>query len=204
MKGYFLNKEQVIEEGEKYGVKITDRKFQYYKDIELIRHVAYGLYKKDTPKLFYVIKRIRQIPYPIKLEQIKFYLDLLKLNDEKWQKIKWLKQEDETIEKYIALRGITKKIIDKLQIYYSALFYETILSRLTVFKEILCFRGIVEIWDYIEELKKDKSKRDKLLIENVKENPAIEIDTEKRFIAVRFDVPISKTVTLKQNLVKVE
>ena len=200
----YITKKQVLEEGEKYGVKITNRRFQYYKDISLIRHVKYGFYREDTPKIFYVLKRIRQIPYPIKFEQFKFYLDLLLLNDEKWQKIKWLKQENETIESYIALRGITPKIIEKMQIYYSAIYYETILSRLEIFKDILGFRAIVEIWDSLKALEEGKSRKDLVLLENVRENPAIDIDEKSRHIAVKFDVPVSSTVIFKENYIKVE
>jgi len=131
----YITKKQVVEAGEKYDVKITDRKLQYYKDISLIHKVKYDLYEEDTAKIFFVLSRIRQIPYPIKMGQIMFYLNLLKLNDEKWGKIEWLQREDRIIEEYIALRGITEKIIDKMQLYYSAIYYETILSRLSISKK---------------------------------------------------------------------
>ena len=91
-----------------------------------------------------------------------------------------------------------------MQIYYSAIYYETILSRLSIFEEILGFRGIVEIWEAIKELEKGKSRRDLVLLENVRENPAIDINEKKRSIAVMFDSPIDRKVTFKQNYIKVE
>ena len=200
----YITKKQVIEEGEKYGISITNRKFQYYKDISLIPRVAYDLYEEETPKLFYILSRIRKIPYPVKMQQIKFYISLLKLTDEKWEKIEFLQREDRIIEEYIALRGITEKIIDKMRLYYSALFYETLLSRLSIFEEILGFRAIVEIWDHLQNLKEGKSRREKVLLENVRENPAIDINEKKRSIAVMFDSPIDRKVTFKQNYIKVE
>mgnify|MGYP001051471884 CR=1 FL=1 len=200
----YITKKQVLEEGEKYGIFITNRQLQYYKDIQLIHRVAYGLYEEDTPKLFFVLRRIRKIPFPIKMQQIKFYIDLLQLTDEKWQKIEYLQREDRIIEEYISLRGITEKIIDKLKIFYSGIFYETLLSRLFVFSEILCFRAQIEIWDHLQNLRDGKSRRDTVLLKNIEENPALDIDEKKREIIVRFDSPIDRKVTFTEKKIKVE
>ena len=219
-KGYII-KDELRDFAKKHKLKLTDRLLYHYCDLGLIEKSimrrllgkhggTISLWREDTPKLLYVIQNLKKLGYRLKLEEIKYYLDLLKLDEKAISEIKKIIKEKEYLEKYLYSRGISSKQRKKLKKLYPVFFCEVLLSRYDVFEDLVSFRSEIEIYEETEKiLNEAKTKMSRLELEAILDNPAIETnidevdDTKEVYILVKYDDPFNIDILFKENEIKI-
>jgi len=103
-KGYIRKKELIEYTKNNYGIKVTNRMLNYYCKIGLLEpgimerfdgvtgSVSY--WKEETPQLLYVIKTLKSEGFKVKLKEMKYWLDLLNLNEKDVEEIRKMQEED--------------------------------------------------------------------------------------------------------------
>ena len=203
-----ITKDKLREIAKNYGLKLTDRLLAHYKDLGLIELSimknklklgldtpgTIGLYKADTPKLLYTIQNLKKLGIRLQLEDIKYYIKLLKFDPLAFRELKKIKEEDLHLKMFLTLKGITPEQSEQLQKKYHSYFCEILLSRYDIFEDAL------RIWLYFDLIEPyilmDHESLEFLEAENIINNP--DIDTENLDeVKVRYDDPINKTITFK-------
>jgi len=201
---YFITKREVLKLAEKYGLQITDRMLNHYKNLGLIENPAINFYKSDTAKTLYTIERLKKLGVRLKLKEIKFHLDLLKLGKKEFEQIKNLKDEKKFINSYKEHIGITEKRLEELKKLYPVMYCEILIDRYFIFEHCLEYRAYIEIFDLVKKLKENKTKEEKLIIDSVWDNPGDpEINLEKEEIIIRFDEPIYRNILFKRSEIRI-
>lgn len=212
-KGY-ITKDELREIAKNYEIKLTDRLLNHYCKLGLIEHSimkrlagfpgTVSFWKEDTPKILYVIRSLKECGYKIKLNEMKYWLNLLKLSEGSIKEIRRIQEEDENFNENIEFKiGITptqKKYLLKnypLKLYD----YKKLITRFDILKRVIKERAYSEL-DFTD-LKIETSKDINELEESL-DNPEIEINLEIPEIKVIYKEPISKEVILKKDgLIKV-
>lgn len=209
-KGYIRKKELIEYTKNNYGIKVTNRMLSYYCKIGLLEpgimerfagvtgSVSY--WKEDTPKILYVIKSLKECGYKIKLNKMKYWLNLLKLSEGSIKEIRRIQEEDENfneniLEIKIGITPAQKKYL--LKNYPLKLFdYKKLITRLDILKRVIKERAYSEL-DFTY-LKRETSKDINELEESL-DNPEIEINLEIPEIKVIYKEPVNKEVILKKD-----
>jgi len=221
MKNY-ITKDKLRKLAKEYKLKKpTNRLLYHYCDLGLIEKSkikrikgkqggTISFWKADTPKLLFVIQNLKKLGIRLKLKGIKYYMDLLRLDEKAISEIKKIKIEKKYLEKYLYSRGISSKQIVRLKKIYPVLFCEVFLSRYDIFEEALTFRSEIEILDLTEKLLKEaKTKEQRLILKSILDNPAIETniveveDIKEAYILAMYDEPFDLKVVYKTNLIEI-
>lgn len=154
----FITKDKLIKIAKINGIKATDRLLNWYKNLKLIEPSnkrrlpgipgTVSFYRDDTLKLLYIIQNLKETGYRLTLKKIKYYLDLLKLDEKSTGEIEKIKREDTEYRKDILFSlGITPKQKDYLldNIPLKLLNYKKLITRLDIFKRVVGLRAFAEI-----------------------------------------------------------
>jgi len=216
----YVTKDELKEFAKNYEIKLTDRLLNHYSNLGLIEKSimkrltgikgTVSFWREDTPKLLYVIQNLKKLGYRLKLKEIKYYLDLLKIDEKAISEIKKIINEKEYLEKYLYSRGISSKQRKKLKKLYPVFFCEVLLSRYDVFEDLVSFRSKIEIYKETEKIFNEaKTKESRLELEAILDNPAIETnidevdDTKEVYILVKYDDPFNIDILFKENEIKI-
>ena len=214
-KAGYITKDELRDFAKKHKLKLTDRLLYHYCDLGLIEKSimrrllgkhggTISLWREETPKLLYVIQNLKKLGYRIKLREIKYWLNLLKLDKKAFLEIKKIKEEKEYLEKYLYSRGISSKQRKKLKKLYPVFFCEVLLSRYDVFEDLVSFRSEIEIYEETEKiLNEAKTKVSRLELEAILDNPDIDTDIKESFILVKYGNPFNIDVLFKENEIKI-
>lgn len=220
-KAGYITKDELRDFAKKHKLKLTDRLLYHYCDLGLIEKSimrrllgkhggTISLWREETPKLLYMIQNLKKLGYRIKLREIKYWLNLLKLDKKAFLEIKKIINEKEYLEKYLYSRGTSSKQRKKLKKLYPVLFCEVLLSRYDVFEDLVSFRSKIEIYEETEKiLNEAKTKVSRLELEAILDNPAIETnidevdDIKEAYILVKYDAPFNIDILFKKNEIKI-
>ena len=225
-KGY-ITKDELREIAKNYEIKLTDRLLNHYCGLGLIEHSimkrvsgipgTVSLWKEDTPKILYVIQNLKSEGYKLKLKEMKYWLDLLNLDEKNIEEIKKIQEEDlefnrnimfslgiDLEDKNYLLNNIPLKLFD----------YEKLITRLDIFNRVLIERAYIELdQEEITKIYVDSGIVTKVQygipftkskIDDILENPAIKINLDIPEIKVIYEEPISKEIVFKKDgLIKV-
>ncbi len=154
----FITKDKLIKIAKINGIKATDRLLNWYKNLKLIEPSkrkrfpgipgTVSFYKSDTLKLLYVIKNLKETGYRLKLKEIRYYMDLLKLDNESTEEIEKIKREDIEYRKDILFSlGITPEqkeyLLDNIPL--KLLNCKKLITRLDIFKRVVGLRAFAEL-----------------------------------------------------------
>ncbi|MBA7583991.1 hypothetical protein ES708_25943 [subsurface metagenome] len=154
----FITKDKLIKIAKINGIKATDRLLNWYKNLKLIEPSkrkrfpgipgTVSFYKNDTLKLLYVIKNLKETGYRLKLREIRYYLDLLKLDNESTREIEKIKRENAEYRKDILFSiGITPEqkeyLLDNIPL--KLLNCKKLITRLDIFKRVVGLRAFAEL-----------------------------------------------------------
>lgn len=209
-KGFITKKELIKICKDKFGIEITRGILDFYSriykliesgQIERIKGItgSVSFWPEDTPKLLYTIRTLKECGYKIKLEEMKYWLNLLKLSEGSIKEIRKIQEEDEDFNENIELKiGITpaqKKYL--LKNYPLKLFdYKKLITRLDILKRVIKERSYSEL-DFTD-LKIETSKNINKLEKSL-DNPEIEINLDIPEIKVIYKEPISKEIIFKKD-----
>lgn len=173
----FITKDILIKLANNYGIKVTDKLLNWYKNLKLIEPSnqkrlpgipgTVSFYKDDTLKLLYVIQDLKETGYKLTLKEIKYYLDLLKLDKKSIEEIEKIKREDTDYKKDILFTiGITPKQKEYLlnNIPLKLLNYKKLITRLDIFKRVVSLRAYAEL---------DQEEITKIITNNINNGPEI-------------------------------
>jgi DNA-binding transcriptional MerR regulator len=221
---------------ERFNIIVTNRSLQWYSEHGLIsssvqRRVdglrgSVAIFEKDTVKLIYAIDRLKKLGVKIKLNDIKYYLNLMKFFSKQetyqnedtikkldiltFQELKNLKMEDTFVKGIILSDKYTKKqknkVIKEFPVFHTEI---TFLTRWDLLEELIEALAYASL-DF-EEIKELRKKYEDWQIEPVLDNPAIETNIdlidekniEQTFIFAKYDKPVSKTVYFKYHEIEV-
>ncbi len=221
-KGYIRKKELIEYTKNNYGIKVTNRMLNWYCKIGLLEpgimerfagvtgSVSY--WKEDTPKLLYVIKKLKSEGFKVKIKEMKYWLDLLNLNEKDIEEIKKIQEEDSEFNRNIMFSlGIKlKDKTDLLNNYPLKLFdYKKLITRLDIFKRVVILRAYAELDQkkiteiYINSgivtTVQDGMSLTKSKIDDILDNPKIVINLEIPEIRVNYGGPVNKEVVFKKD-----
>jgi len=175
-KGY-ITKDILIKLANNYGIKVTDKLLNWYKNLKLIEPSnqrrlpgipgTVSFYKDDTLKILYVIQNLRETGYRLTLKKIKYYLDLLKLDQKSFEEIEKIKREDIEYRKNILfLLGITPKqkeyLLDSIPL--KLLNFNKLITKLDIFKRVAGLRAYAEL---------DQEELTKIITSSINNGPEI-------------------------------
>jgi len=159
-----------------------------------------SIYGYDAKRILNVIFKLKKLGIKLKLDQIKYYVDLLEFDNKAYEEIKKIKREDELLNEFISMRLTDKRKIELMKRYHS-LYCEVLISRWWIFEEAL------EAWNYINLIEPykdmDKSSTEFLEIDNILNNSGIETNVNEvknineAWVKASYDHPINKTITSK-------
>jgi len=154
----FITKDKLRALAKENGIKVTDRLLNWYKNLKLIapsnkRNLpgikgTVSFYKDDTLKLLYVIQNLKETGYRLTLKDIRYYLDLLKLDKKSTGEIEKIKREDTEYRADILFSiGITSEqkeyLLDNIPL--NLLNHKKLITRLDIFKRVIGLRGYIEL-----------------------------------------------------------
>jgi len=225
-KGY-ITKDELREIAKNYGIKLTDRLLNHYCELGLIEHSikkklpgvpgTVSFWKEVTPKILYVIQDLKSEGYKIKLKKIKYWLDLFNLSENDVEKIRKMQREDMEYNRDILFSiGITpEQKKDLLNNYPLKLFdYKKLITQLDIFKKVVSFKAYVELnQKEITKIYVDSGTVTKVQygisftkspIDDILDNPKIDINLDIPEIRVSYSDPVNKEVVFKKDgLIKV-
>ena len=225
-KGY-ITKDELKEIAKNYELKLTDRLLNHYCELGLIEHSimkrlpgipgTVSFWKEDTPKILYVIQNLKNKGYKIKLKEMKYWLDLLNLNEKSIEEIKEIQEEDSEFNRNIMFSlGIELYDKDYLlnRIPLKLFDYEKLITRLDIFKRVASLRAYIELdQEEITKIYDDSGTVTKVQygisftkspIDDILDNPKININLDIPEIKVIYEKPVSKEVVFKKDgLIKV-
>ena len=228
----YITKDELREIAKDYEIKLTDRLLNHYYKLGLIEHSimkrlkgipgTVSFWKEDTPKILYVIQNLKEKGYKIKLKEIKYWLDLLNLNEKNIQEIKKIQEEDSEFNRNIMFSfGISLEDKEYLlnNIPLKQFDYKKLITRLDILKRVLIERAYIELdyekiisiakksrplitWTKINKYEKEIIVEDR--VDDILNNPKIEINLDILEIRVNYDKPVNKEVIFKKDgLIKV-
>lgn len=228
-KGY-ITKNKLLEIAEEYGIRITDRLLNWYHTIGLIEPGikkripgepgTVSFYRDDTPKIIYVIQELKESGFKIKLEDFKYWLELLNLDENAVKEIKKIYEDFKNHLKYIFQNyGMTpKKRIELLRkCDIRVLNYDMMVTKFDILKRVFAERAYTELdqkfitdlylknlnpkdidvdWTDDMEIIMDVTNNP---VDNALDYPEMSINLEIPEIRIIYTDPINKTVMFKQN-----
>jgi hypothetical protein len=210
----YISKDKLMEKvNTEYDLDITDSMLKYCVLLGLvekgIREGVDGItgsvsfWKDDTPKLLYVIRTLKESGYKIKLEKMKYWLDLLSLDKESVEEIGKIILEDQKFNNLIEGNiGITldqKRYL--LRNYPLRLFdYKKLITRLDILNRVIKERTYIELdlTDLMIEISKDMNKHDEFL--ETENYPEISINLNLPEIRVIYKEPINKIMVFSDKI----
>jgi len=228
----YIKKDELREIAKNYEIKLTDRLLNHYCELGLIEHSimkrlrgipgTVSLWKEDTPKILYVIKNLKEKGHKLKLKEIKYWLDLLNLNEKNIEEIKKIQEEDSEFnrdimfslginldDKEYLLNNIPLKLFD----------YKKLITRLDILNRVLIERAYIELdyekiiiiakksrplitWTEINKYEKAPIVGDR--VDDILNKPKIDINLYIPEIKVIYKEPVNKEVVFKKDgLIKV-
>ncbi len=156
-----------------------------------------AFYKYDAIKILFVIDRLKKLRVRLKLEDIKYYIDLLKFDRQAFSELKKIKREDKILNEFISMR-LTNERKKELMEKYHFFYCEVLVSRYWIFEEALT------AWHYIDLIESYKSMDENsiefLEINDKLNDPVIltNIDEVKNmdeaYFISKYDYPINETI----------
>ena len=225
-KGY-ITKDELKEIAKNYELKLTDRLLNHYCELGLIEHSimkrlpgipgTVSIWKEDTPKILYVIQNLKKKGYKIKLKEIKYWLDLLDLNEKNIEEIKKIQEEDSEFNRNIMFSlGINldnkKYLLNNIPL--NMFDYKKIITKLDILNRVLIERAYIELdyektisiaeksrplitWTKINKYEKEIIVEDR--VDVILNNPEIDIDLDIPEIRVSYKEPVNKEVVFKKD-----
>ena len=236
-KNGFITKEEIFKIlKEKYGLNFSKRNLQFYVTqgliepgvIERVPGVtgSVSFYSEKVPEQIYAIDRFKKLGVKIRLNDIKYYLNLMKFFSKQetyqnedtikkldiltFQELKNLKMEDTFVKGIILSDKYTKKqknkVIKEFPVFHTEI---TFLTRWDLLEELIEALAYASL-DF-EEIKELRKKYEDWQIEPILDNPAVETNIdiidekniEQTFIFAKYDKPVSKTVYFKYHEIEV-
>lgn len=241
----YITRDQLLETlSNKFKPDLTkgtlERRIKYYVSLGLleppIKEAIPGVsgsvswYKDDSAKLFKVIEDLKNSYYAIKPEKIKYWIDLLKLDEEAVKEIKKIIKEYIEFKRDIGLKfGISMKTREFLmkKVPLRLWDYKNLLTKFDILKRVFSERATEELdieylmslwfdkrWGYPEnpnaewtsdigELLDEPESSTTSPVDIALCNPEMEIDLDIPEIKVSFREPISRTVIFRENKIEI-